>query len=136
MKLIYAGLYPKNGVAVYRYNVVGTATEIADYVSKQSQVVYQENTQVPLFFSHKPLGCECDLRLSRDGQQWFPKDDELLMTTSTAKSMGTAGDMFLAMFMSQRIAAMIQYLKRKPKAVQEQPQVPEEQPEEQPLDDL
>jgi len=130
MKIIYAGLYPKNGSAVYRYQVVGTPVEIADYISKQTQATYQEGTNIPLLFSHKPLGCECELRLSRDGNQYFPKDDEMLMMVSTAKSLGASGDGLLRDFLSTRIKDMIAYLKRKPKAEQ-----PQQQEEQQPVED-
>ena len=134
MKIIYDGLYPKNGSAVYRYQVIGTPVEIADYISKQTQAVMKEGTTIPLYFSHKPLGCECELKISRDGLQYFPKDDEMLMTTSTAKSLGASGDMFLANFLSTRIREMMAYLKRKP-AKTEHPQVQESEPE-QPVDDI
>lgn len=127
MKIIYAGLYPKNGSAVYRYQVLGTPVELADYISKQTQAVLQDGTNIPLFFAHKPLGCECELRLSRDGQQYFPQDDEMLMVTSTAKSLGASGDRFLSDFLSTRIKDMMAYLKRKPSTkVAEQPQVTEQ----------
>lgn len=137
MKLNYAGLYPKNGSAVFRYAVTGTPTEIADYVSKQEQTVFQENTNHPLFFSHKPLGAECELVLSRDGNKFYPKDDDMLMAQSMAKSLGSSGDRYLADFASQRIAEMQRYLAKNKNTVTKtaEPE-PEDHQDEEPVDKL
>lgn len=122
MKIMFRGLYPKNGKPVFRYEVIGTETEIADYISKQEKAVYIDDNPAnnPLFFSHNALGVECELVKTKDGNSFYPKDDEGL-------AMKACGDTIYQQFMLERVRSMIAYFKdykpaAKPAPVQETPE--------------